>query len=78
MVGDNTLDDIEKINAQVSAIDVEIANLRRRKKILSDKRAELVSEREFQAKVSRLTAEQKNRIVVKPRPADGVAKAGAK
>lgn len=65
----------DEVNEIVNDLDVQINLLREQKRKWAAVRAAKVAEAEFQAKVKRLTAEQKRRIVVKPQVADGVARA---
>jgi len=60
---------VDAIDSEVTALDVKIAELRRQKLALIAKRSPILSEIEIMAKLGNLTAEQRQRIILRPDPA---------
>lgn len=65
----------DDLDSRITALDIQIAKLRDQKKALAEQRNAVLAEIEIMAKLGNLSDEQRQRIVLKPNPVNGISAA---
>lgn len=61
----------DKMDHEITMLDMQIAELRKKKQVVADERKGVLAEIEIMAKLGNLSDEQRKRIVINPNPVSG-------